>query len=263
MFMKRFARAVVVASLAAAYPASAQDATELEKGKQLFLGMCSRCHGVEGGGGEGPNLNRPVLSRAADDQALTAVIRDGIPDRGMPRIRRFTDAELHAMVTYIRSLSRAAASATTGNPEKGRAVYQRLGCSGCHIVDGEGGTLGPELSSVGAHRAPDYLRQAIIEPAAALPRGVASIPGRGFNEYLPVRVVMRDGKDVRGVRVNEDSFTIQVRDAGGQLYSFRKTDMQSLDKQMGQSLMPDYKSRVSGTDLDDLIAYLSSLGGAK
>jgi putative heme-binding domain-containing protein len=263
MSMPRFAGAGIALLSIAATLAVAQDSSDVAKGKQLFLGMCSRCHGVEGGGGEGPNLNRPVLSRAADDEALAAVIRDGIPDRGMPRIRRFTDAELHAMVVYIRSLSRNTASAATGNPEKGRAVYQRLGCSSCHIVDGGGGSLGPELTSIGAHRAPDYLRQAIVDPAAVLPRGVMAFPGRGFNEFLPVRVVTRDGREVRGVRVNEDSFTIQVRDPANQLYSFRKSDLRNMDKQTGQSMMPDYKSKAAGSELDDLVAYLSSLGGAK
>jgi len=261
--MRRFSGGLLVMVLIGAWPASAQGTTEIEKGKQLFLGMCSRCHGVEGGGGEGPNLNRPVLSHAPDDQALTAVIRDGIPDRGMPKVRRFTDAELHAMVVYIRSLSQNTAVAVTGNLEKGMAVYQRSGCSSCHIINGEGGSLGPELTSIGAHRAPDYLRQAIVDPAATLPRGVMAFPGHGFSEFLPVRVVTRDGREVRGVRVNEDSFTIQVRDAGNQLYSFRKADLQQLDKQIGKSLMPDYKSKISGSDLDDLVAYLSSLGGAK
>src|SRR3984957_10976495 len=261
--MRRFSGGLLVMVLIGAWPASAQSTTELEKGKQLFLGMCSRCHGVEGGGGEAPNPNRPVFSRSPDDQALAAVIRDGSPDRGMPKVRRFTDAELHAMVIYIRSLSQTTAAAVTGNLEKGMAVYQRSGCSSCHIINGEGGSLGPELTSIGAHRAPDYLRQAIVDPAATLPRGVMAFPGHGFSEFLPVRVVTRDGREVRGVRVNEDSFTIQVRDAGNQLYSFRKADLQQLDKQIGKSLMPDYKSKIPGSDLDDLVAYLSSLGGAK
>ena len=258
MSIQRFAAILILASAVA----SAQS-TEIEKGKQLFLGMCSRCHGLEGAGGEGPNLNRPVLSQARDDEALRTIIRDGIPERGMPRIRRFTDSELSAMVVFVRSLSRTSGAAATGSPEKGRTVYQRLGCASCHTVNGEGGILGPELSDIGAHRAPDYLRQAIVDPAAALPRGVMAFPGRGFNEFLPVHVVTQSGQEVRGLRVNEDSFTIQVRDTGGRLYSFRKTDLTTLDKEMGKSLMPDYKSRVSGGDLDDLIGYLASLGGAK
>jgi cytochrome c oxidase cbb3-type subunit 3 len=262
MFKPRIAGIALVMLSLSAFRASAQSATEVEKGKQLFLGMCSRCHGVEGGGGEGPNLNRPVLSHAPDDAALTAVIRDGIPDRGMPKLRRYTDAELHAMVVYIRSLSQNTAVAVKGNGESGKAIYQRSGCSSCHIIQGEGGDLGPELTSIGAHRAPDYLRQAVVEPAATLPRGVMAFPGHGFSEFLPVRVVTRDGREVRGLRVNEDSFTIQVRDAN-QLYSFRKADLKTVDKEIGKSLMPEYKSKITGADLDDLVAYLAGLGGTK
>lgn len=245
--------------LTIAYPASAQNAASVEKGRQLFLGMCSRCHGVEGGGGEGPNLNRPVLARAPNEEALRTVIRDGIPDRGMPRSRRLSESEFRDLVIFVRSLARAAAKTSAGSSTNGRVVYQRLGCASCHVVGGEGGTLGPELTGVGARRAPEYLRQAVVDPAAALPHGIMPVPGRGFNEFLPVHVVTNDGHEVRGVRVNEDSFTIQVRDAGNQLHSFRKVDLRQLDKEIGKSLMPDYKARVSGSELDDLVAYLSSL----
>jgi cytochrome c oxidase cbb3-type subunit 3 len=142
-------------------------------------------------------------------------------------------------------------------------AYLKFGCASCHIVRGEGGALGPELTSVGLRRAPAYLRQAIVDPAAALPRGVMPIPGRGYYEFLPVHVITRDGREVRGMRVNEDSFTIQVKDTSNQMYSFRKADLQQLDKEIGKSLMPDYKARITGSELDDLVAYLSSLGGAK
>jgi cytochrome c oxidase cbb3-type subunit III len=262
MSIHRFAAAAIL-MLSSAFPLFGQGAPDIQKGKQLFLGMCSRCHGINGGGGEGPNLSRPVLTHASDDQALLVVIRDGIPDRGMPRVRRMTDTELHALVAYVRSLGRTAAVAATGNPAKGKVVYQRLGCSSCHTISGDGGSFGPELTNIGSHRAPDYLRQSIIDPAAALPRGVLPIPGRGFNEFLPVRVVTLNGREVRGLRVNEDSFTIQLRDAGNQLYSFRKADLQTLEKETGTSMMPDYKTKVAGADLDDLVAYLSSLGGAQ
>jgi cytochrome c oxidase cbb3-type subunit 3 len=240
-------------------PLAAQSAADLAKGKQLFLGMCSGCHGIEGGG-QGPNLNRPVLTRASTDEALLALIRDGIPDRGMPRTR-MTNTELQALAGYVRSLGATATVAKTGNPQTGEAIYKRLGCASCHVVAGEGGTLGPELTTIGSRRSPDYLRQSVLDPGAILPRGTMLIPGRGFNEYLPVRIVTRDGREVRGLRVNEDSFTIQVRDAGNQLYSFRKADLKQLEKQIGRSLMPEYK--LAGVEIGDLVAYLSSLGGAK
>jgi cytochrome c oxidase cbb3-type subunit 3 len=172
-----------------------------------------------------------------------------------------TNTELQALAGYVRSLGATATVAKTGNPQTGEAIYKRLGCASCHVVAGEGGTLGPELTTIGSRRSPDYLRQSVLDPGAILPRGTMLIPGRGFNEYLPVRIVTRDGREVRGLRVNEDSFTIQVRDAGNQLYSFRKADLKQLEKQIGRSLMPEYK--LAGVEIGDLVAYLSSLGGAK
>ena len=85
----------------------------------------------------------------------------------------------------------------------------------------------------------------------------------GFREFLPVSVVETNGREVRGVRINEDSFTIQVRDASGQLYSFRKSNLERVDKQANRSLMPSFKDRLNTAELEDLVAYLVSLGGAK
>src|SRR5580693_431630 len=103
MFSFRFTSAVIVLTVSA-LPLAAQNTVILAKGKQLFAGMCSRCHGLTGGGGEGPNLNRPILEHAPDDMALLVVIRDGIPNTGMPRVRRMTEPELNSLVVYVRSL---------------------------------------------------------------------------------------------------------------------------------------------------------------
>lgn len=243
--------------------AMAQGPSDIEKGRQLYDGLCSRCHGFEGTGGEGPNLNRPALTRAQDDESLRVIIRDGIPERGMPRVRRTTDNEQRQLIAYVRSLGRTPRAANSGNAERGRAVYQRSGCGSCHIVSGEGGALGPELTRIGAFRGPDYLRKAVLDPAADLPRAVQPVPARNLSEFLSVRVVTREGRDLRGVRINEDSFTIQIRDANNQLYSFRKADLRQIEKESGSSLMPAYKDRLSAAEIDDLTAYLSSLGGAR
>jgi len=240
-----------------------QAPSDLQQGKQLFEGLCSRCHGFEGAGAEGPSLNRPTLVRAQDDASLRAIIRDGIPERGMPRVRRTTDNEQLQLVAYIRSLGRAARTATQGDAKKGSGVYQRSGCNSCHVINGDGGSIGPELTTIGVQRGPDYLRQAVMDPGATLPHMSQLVPARNLDEFLPVRAVTRDGKEIRGARINEDTFTIQIRDANGQLYSFRKSDLRQVDKEFGKSLMPAYKDRLSAGDVSDLVAYLSSLGGAK
>jgi cytochrome c oxidase cbb3-type subunit 3 len=238
-------------------------AADVEQGKKLFEGMCARCHGMDGTGDEGPSLNRPSLTRGTTDDALREVIRDGIPDRGMPRVRRLTSNEVDQLVAYVRSLGRVTPTATTGNAERGRAIYGRLGCASCHIVDGQGGSFGPDLSQIGIARGPAYLRQSFLGPAEALPRGSSPVPGRGFTEFLPVRIVAGDGHEVRGVRINEDPFTIQVRDVGNQFHSFRKSDVKEIEKEFGKSLMPGFRGRLTDAEVEDLVAYLSNLRGSK
>jgi putative heme-binding domain-containing protein len=239
-----------------------QRSSDIEQGRQLFQGLCVTCHGFAGAGLEAPPLNRRVLEGAPDDQALRGVIAEGIPNRGMPRVRRFTDGELTHLVAYVRSLGQTKDAPIRGNAQKGAETYNRLGCAGCHIVKGVGGGLGPELTAIGRLRGPVYLRQAIVEPAAMLPRGTLPVPARGYSEYLPVVVVTRDGRELQGLRVNEDVFSIQVRDAGNSLHSFRKSEVASIKKQVGVSLMPSFASRLKADELDDLVAYLAGLRGA-
>jgi putative heme-binding domain-containing protein len=182
----------------------------------------------------------------------------------MPRVRRFTEGELQQLVAYVRSLGRTAQDRVPGDPKKGAAIYKNLSCSSCHIVAGEGGTLGPDLTDIGFLRGPAYLREAIVAPDASLPKGTLSVlSSRGYAEYLPVRIVTRQGTEIRGIRMNEDAFTIQVRDTAGKLYSLRKTDIDVLEKQVGKSLMPSFASRVMPAELTDLVAYLASLRGTE
>ena len=77
------------------------------------------------------------------------------------------------------------------------------------------------------------------------------------------RIVTRQGREIRGIRVNEDAFTIQVRDAAGRFYSLRKSDLEVLDKQAGKTIMPSFASRLTAPELNDLVAYLVSLRGTE
>ena len=260
MHIRTFTVTLAIFAAAWAAPAAAQSFTPSPAGKALFDAMCTDCHGVNGTGDEAPALNHAL---GADDAALHKLIADGSPDGRMPRVRRMTDDEADQLVAYVRVLGRGAPVKVAGDIVKGRAVYQKLDCGACHTIAGAGGVVGPDLTRIGQKRAASYLRQSVLEPGMVKPKGSTGILLNGFNEYLPVSVVERDGREVRGIRVNEDSFTIQVRDGNGTLYSFRKSNVQNVDKQFGRSLMPSYKNRLNAADTDDLVAYLYSLGSAK
>jgi cytochrome c oxidase cbb3-type subunit 3 len=260
--LRLFAGVIMLVLIAWPRTSAAQSTADVQAGKVLFGHLCVTCHGFDGAGGAGPPLNRAKLVNAPDDAALRTIIADGIPNRGMPRVRRTLDSEQRALVAYVRSLGRTARPSPRGNAQKGSELYVTLNCASCHIVKGQGGTLGPELTDIGVQRGPQYLRQALVEPGATLPNSTLRVQGPGYNEFLPVRVVMKDGAEVRGIRVNEDLFTIQLRDLSGKFHSIRKTNAEVIRKEPNTSVMPSFAGKVSDAELDDLIAYLSSLGGA-
>jgi putative heme-binding domain-containing protein len=237
--------ALVVIACLSTFTARAADS---DRGQKLYENHCSLCHGETGTGGKGPSLARPVLPRARTIEALAQVIREGLPGTEMPGAWQMTNGEAMQVAQYVRSLGRTAVVKLPGDPELGRAVYDSKGCGSCHIVRGEGKSFGPELTDVGARRSAEYLREAIVKPGATVPEG-----------FLVVRVTTRDGKVIRGMRVNEDTFTIQIRDASG-YHSFRKSAVLRIEKQFNQSLMPAYDS-LTPAELDNLIAYLASLRG--
>jgi cytochrome c oxidase cbb3-type subunit 3 len=247
------------ALISSVQPLRSQSPSDLESGRKIFEGRCVTCHGFEGAGGDAPNLKRPTLDRAPDDDALRAVIVNGLPGKGMPKAWGLTSNEIQRLVSYVRSLGRSAPAAIAGDPQRGREIYKRMACVSCHIVKGQGNGLGPELTEIGQLRGAAYLREAIVNPGTRLSSGTTPIPGRGFSEFLPVLVVGADGREVRGVRINEDSFTIQLRDGDNQFYSFRKADLLRIERQTVKSLMPSFADKLRESELDDLVAYLLTL----
>ena len=222
---------------------------DLARGKKLYEGFCSLCHGQTGTGGKGPNLAQPTLARAPDDERLVAVIQEGIRGTEMPGFWQLTENEAKQLAKYVRSLGRTEVEKLAGDSAKGKALYDARGCASCHIIRGAGSSLGPELTEIGARRSSAYLKEAIVTPGSAVPEG-----------FLVISVATADGKTARGMRVNEDSFTIQMRDAGGKFHSYRKADVK-ITREPKTSLMPSYDKKFSAAELDDMIAYLASLRG--
>lgn len=224
---------------------------DLQRGEQLFKGNCAGCHGPKGEGGKGAILAQPRLRRGPDDESLFRTVRDGVRGTEMPAADTMSTREIWQVAGYVRSLGRLPAETVPGDPKRGEALYRTQGnCAQCHIIKGQGGSFGPELTEIGARRNAAYLRAALTDPEASVPEG-----------FLQVRVVAKDGLRITGVRLNEDTFTIQIRDLNGRLYSFLKRDLKDLQKDFGKSPMPSFKETLSAAEADDLVSYLVSLKG--
>jgi len=74
-------------------------------------------------------------------------------------------------------------------------------------------------------------------------------------------VVTKAGRSITGVRINEDTFSIQIRDLSNQFHSFWKNELTDIVKEPKRSIMPSYQSILSAAELDDMLAYLESLRG--
>jgi putative heme-binding domain-containing protein len=241
-------------------PIASPTAEDLQRGHALFDVHCARCHGAGGAGGLGPPLVRAKLRRAADDESLLLLLTEGLPGTAMGAAWQLSERETAQMAAYVRALGRAPAEALPGDPARGRTIYEgRGGCAACHIVRGTGGGQGPELTEIGDRRGLAYLRESLLSPGASLPDRLVSHEPNSYAGYLVVRAVTDTGVEIVGARVNEDSFTIQLRDAAGGLHSLRKTRLRTLDKKDGQSLMPSYRETLTAAEIDDVVAYLMTL----
>jgi putative heme-binding domain-containing protein len=235
-------------------------------GGVLFKTHCAPCHGDKGDGGRGANIAVKRLPRAPDDAALASIISNGIPGTQMPATR-MTDDERTQLVQYVRILGQNGATQTSagvvkGDRTRGEQIFRNKGrCSQCHMVSGYGGRMGPDLSDIGGHRSPAFLRMSILEPQAEVPETFAFYRRVIYmtDAYLRVRVVTGGGKQITGTRMDEDTFTIQLRDDSDRIYSFKKNDLKELHKDWGKSPMPSYRNSLSASELEDVVAYLASL----
>ncbi len=222
-------------------------AADLEAGRKLYVGRCGHCHGKNGEGGRGTPLNTGRFRHGSSDREIFLVIRNGIPNTEMPGTFSSPEAEVWRMVAYVQQLGRQGLLETaTGDPAAGVFVYRKNGCASCHSIDGKGGFLGPDLSDVGSKRAVRHLRESIMVPSADIPL-----------DYRTVEVISITGKSSSGIQINEDEYSIHMRDMKGDLRSFMKSELKEV-KLPRESLMPDYAS-LSKDDLVNLVGYLGSL----
>ena len=232
-----------------AHHAQKTDSTSAASSKKAFEKTCAGCHGLDGRGGErGPDIaTRQEVVRRTDAQ-LFKTVHDGISASGMPSFASLGTPQLTALVSYLRSLQGKGPNAKVpGNPKAGQTLFFGAArCSECHMVQGKGGFIGPDLSVYAAASSTNEIEKAIVSPGGRDPsrsRGV-------------VTITLHDGRHLEGVVRNEDNFSVQIQSVDGGFHLVQKSEVREITR-LKDSLMPtDYGKTLSPSQLDDLVGYL-------
>jgi len=224
------------------------DPQAIRAGRALFANRCAECHGADGRGFSGPDLTA-MWAEGTSDERVFQTIRSGVLGSIMPSFDAPAQ-EIWATVAFVKSISTVeAVEGGPGDAERGRELFDAR-CSRCHMVDGSGGRMGPDLSRIGAVRTREVLLRAIREPSA----DVAS-------RFRTVTLVTREGDEIRGAAKGEDAFSIQIMDTRQQLRGYLKADLAEVVRNP-ESLMPAFTdARMPTSDLDDIVRYLGTLRG--
>ena len=227
------------------------DRADVEAGSRLYSAQCVGCHGVDGGQVVGVDLRLGRFKTVVSDDDLVRVLATGRPDAGMPAFATFQPREVTGVIAFIRAGFNAEATAVkVGDVSRGKTVFAgKGGCVSCHRVGQQGARIAPDLSDIGAIRGAGALQRILLDPSANLQPANRSI-----------RAVMRDGKTVRGRRLNEDTYTVQVIDEQERLVSLVKADLRSLEF-VSSSAMQPVGETLTTEETSDVIAYLLSLKG--
>jgi cytochrome c oxidase cbb3-type subunit 3 len=246
----------------------ANDPKAPKLGEFQFRSNCAFCHGLGArGGGRGPDLTRVHKKHGNADADLFRTINEGVPGTAMPPNGAtqqgvgMTEQEIWQVIAYIRSVQVKTEEKAAGNAEHGKELFfGPAACSTCHMIQGKGGRLGPDLTSTGSSRSSEYIVDSLRNPSKRLAQGISEAMKEFSQEYETVNVVDAGGQKFQGVVLNEDNFTLQMLDTREQLHLFEKDKLKSFEKSR-ESLMPKYDEKMlPEKDLQDIIAYLLSLG---
>ena len=228
---------------------------DIQAGYRLYSSQCALCHGNNGDGVAGVNLPRQQFRRASTDDDIRNTVSTGVAAAGMPSFR-FQPAELNGLVAYIRSgFDASGAPFKVGNAARGQAIYNDKGDACATTATASRATVfapAPDLTDIGAiHASRPRFKRSLLTPTAAM------LP---INR--PVRIVMRDGRAIRGRRLNEDTFTVQLIDENERLVSLEKSEIrQSSSRDLVSANAPSFAGKLTDEEIADLLAYLRFIKG--
>jgi putative heme-binding domain-containing protein len=193
-------------------------AEAIETGQKLFREGCAACHGANAEGGRGPNLNENRDLRRMTDAQLFATIRHGIPGTEMPA-SPLPDNSVWELAAFVRSLSAPAYLMPLRGDAKAGAdlFFGKAQCSNCHMVQGRGGYIGPDLTNVAEQSTNRQLRESILQPNVRIDPA-----------FIGVVVKLKNGTRLEGVAKNHSNYSLQLLDANGKLHLLNTEELQNI-----------------------------------
>jgi PQQ-dependent dehydrogenase (methanol/ethanol family) len=245
-------------------PGAASAPADFTQAKATFATTCGGCHGPAAlGGDRGPALIDNADLRKLDVQGIAAIITGGTP-KGMPAFANLPANQVTAIASWLHAEN---ASGMKAAPPEQIAAGQKFffgegGCSGCHMVHGQGGSNGPDLSTVGQRLKPEEITAMLDNPTGQMgTKRTPACPGWAFCpnlEWSVANVKLAGGGTLRGFLRNEAEHSIIVQGFDGKEHMLSDKEYVSYARET-TSYMP--AMHASADQRRDLMAYLGTLGG--
>jgi putative membrane-bound dehydrogenase-like protein len=153
-----------------------------------------------------------------------------------------------AKLPAISELVKRKGNAETGKQLMAKSLTNEVQCLKCHMVRGQGGQIGPDLSMIGKKGSRENLFESILYPSKAI-----------ADQHVSWKIDTADGQTITGLLVQETETNLTIRDANGKDYSIALKDVEKKSKSL-VSLMPEgLIATLTEDELVDLVEYMTTL----
>jgi cytochrome c oxidase cbb3-type subunit 3 len=229
------------------------DAQSVQRGKAVYVASCGSCHAANATGtAKGPNLIRSgVVRHDKDGSAIAALVRSGVPAKGMPPIE-MSDTQIGDVVSFIRQAVQTydnpsagplpadypAQDLLTGNAQAGKAFFDGAGgCSGCHSATGD-------LAGIASKYNAGQLEARFMMPRTTKPRTAT--------------VTTSSGEKITGVLLVINNYDVSVRLPDGTAQSW-PAETVKVEIQDPLEARRELLDKYTDADMHNMLAYLWTL----
>ena len=244
-----------------------QSKDQTDSGKILMMNKksCLGCHQLNDEGGKvGPNLNRSSFNYKPEWLYSWILNPQSFrPDTKMPNLG-LTSEEAQAITSFLISFEPDEEEewkmpdnwnqylSLKGDPKKGKTLFNdpegAANCAKCHLVKGEGGAVGPELSFVGTSRTREFVLQSILDPSVIISSG-----------YKTIMILTKDRKFITGIKKNEDQSGFYLVNKEGKRLHVPMEKIKKFKTQKISTMPGNFIDLLDVQEVADILAYLGSL----